>query len=201
MALRRKNVLYVGTACPRCAVPLRHETLTSGTQMCPRCAKPFEAVHFLPPETQAAVAEIAGLDPSAGAPCSKHARNKAEAACQRCGQFMCTLCKIDADGKVYCPPCFERLSGEGALQSTATKLRNYAGLAAMLAILNLMFCWMVVGLITAPLGIFYGVRGLAQKRKMGETEGVTGLYVSIVFNSIFFVATGVITVAYFGAFR
>jgi len=203
MALRtrRRNSLYAGTACPRCSVPLRHETLTSGTQVCPRCGKQFDAVHFLPVEPLAAVAEIAGLDPSAGAPCAKHARNKAEAACQRCGQFMCALCKIDADGKAFCPACFERLSGEGALQSTATKLKNYSGMAAFFALINLFLCWLVIGLVTAPVGILYAVRGLGQKKKMQETEGIVGLYLSIVFNALLFVASGIISAAYFGAFR
>lgn len=203
MALRprRGNALYAGTTCPRCGVPLRHETLTSGLQICPRCGRPFEAVHFLPVEPIGAVAEIAGLDPSAGAPCAKHARNKAEAACQRCGQFMCALCRIDADGKAYCPACFERLSGEGALRSTATRIRNYPGLAAFCAIINLLLCWLVVGIVAAPLGIFFAFRGLGQKKKMQETEGVAGLYVSIVFNSVFLMASVIITMAYFGVFR
>lgn len=201
MALRRKNALYAGTACPRCGVPLKHETLTSGTQLCPRCSKPFEAVHFLPVEPLAAVAEIAGLDPSAGAPCGKHARNKAEAACQRCGQFMCALCRIDADGKAYCPPCFERLSGEGALQSTATRLRNYGGLSLSCAILSFIFGAIVIGMILAPIGVYFGARGISQKRKLEEREGVISLILTIILNVILFFTSLLLTLAVFGVFR
>src|SRR6185436_13787988 len=124
--LGRWRTSYSGVACPRCNRPLRHETLLSGSQSCPICNGLFEAVRFDPVEVKVVVPEIAGTGPEGAAPCARHARNQAEAACARCGQFMCSLCKIDADNKVYCPGCFERLSSEGSLASAVTRVKNYA---------------------------------------------------------------------------
>jgi hypothetical protein len=86
-------------------------------------------VRFDPVEPRVVVPDLAGTGPEGAAPCTRHARNQAEAACARCGQFMCALCRIDADQKTYCPGCFDRLSAEGSLTSAVTRVRNYAGWA------------------------------------------------------------------------
>jgi hypothetical protein len=174
--LGRWRASYVGIACPRCRRTLRHETLRSGEQSCPACNGLFEAVRFDPVEARVVVPDLAGTGPEGAAPCARHARNQAEAACARCGQFMCALCRIDADQKTYCPGCFDRLSAEGSLSSAVTRVRNYAGWAA----LCLLGTFMCVGPITSPLGIFFCIKGLLDKKARKESDGVVGLYVMMV---------------------
>jgi len=180
--LGRWRAGYMGMACPRCRRGLRHETLRSGEQTCPACFGLFEAVRFDPIEPRVVVPDLAGTGPEGAAPCARHARNQAEAACARCGQFMCALCRIEADQKTYCPGCFDRLSAEGSLQSAVTRVKNYAGWAA-LCILGSFVC---VGLFTAPLGIFFCIKGLKDKKSRGETDGTVGLAMMLVLCVLFF---------------
>lgn len=187
---------YAGMACPRCRRSLRHETLRSGEQTCPSCNGLFEAVRFDPVELRVVVPDIAGVGPEGAAPCARHARNQAEAACSRCGQFMCSLCRIDADQKSYCPGCFDRLSTEGSIASSVTRVRNYAGWAA-LCCLGAFFC---LGPLSSPLGVYFCVKGLKDKRSRGETDGTVGLVVMMVICILAF-GLGVLQFAgIFGAF-
>lgn len=192
---------YAGTSCPACSAVIRHESIRTGHQACRSCGTSFEGVRFDPPEIAAVVAELAGVGPTETAPCSRHARNVAVAACGRCGQFMCALCKIDADGKAYCPGCFERLSTEGALASTATRLKNYAGLAT----LCILGAWLLSGfLLSVPaglLGIYFCVKGIREKGLRGESEGVIGLYARIVICILMMIGGTMVTLVMFGAFR
>jgi hypothetical protein len=183
--LGRRRAGFAGVGCPRCRRPLRHETLRSGEQACPACNGLFEAVRFDPVDPKVQVPEIAGVGPAGAAPCARHARNQAEAACARCGQFMCTLCKIEADGKSYCPPCFERMSAEGTIASGVTRLWNWPGLAA----LCLLASWMLWFTLVIPAfgwiaGISFCVLGLKEKKSRNEADGVVQLYILIVVNAL-----------------
>ena len=169
------GVGYPGPACPHCAAPLRLEAFVSGPRTCLRCGRSFRAVRFEPAPVAAAPVAVAT---EASAPCARHPGNPAEAACQRCGQFMCSLCRIDSDAKAYCPACFERLSSEGALASTVTRIRNYSGLANMVLIAGFLTCWL--GLPLGIYGIVLCVKGLKDKGRRGDTEGLVGLVVQLV---------------------
>jgi hypothetical protein len=199
MALRtgKKQGTYQGVACPRCEAALPAALSGARTQACGRCGKTFEIVRFDPVEPRLVVAEVAAAGPEAGAPCARHARNQAMASCQRCGQFMCGLCRIDADGRSCCPPCFERLSSEGALASTVTKFRNFAGIASLCMVAGLLF--MIAGAPLGGLGAYFCIKGIGDKRSRGETDGVAGLYVRLVV--CIFVALGgvLVLLAIFGA--
>jgi uncharacterized paraquat-inducible protein A len=197
--LGRRRAGYAGTACPSCKTPFRHDTLKTGTRACPRCNIQFELVVFDPVEARVAVAEMAGLTVESAAPCATHSRNQAVAACEHCGKFMCELCKIDADRKVYCPGCFERLSAGGELASSVTHFKNYEGLA----LASILICWlfMPAALIAVPMGIYYCIRGLSEKARRDETEGRVALIVRLVI--LLLMSLGAVFVAFgiFGAFR
>ena len=173
---------YRGVACPICKRSLRHESLISGTQVCPYCRGAFEAVHFTPAETKVTVAQLGEAGPDAAAPCARHGRNAAVAACERCGSFICELCKIEADGKILCPPCFERLSAEGELPSAVVAFRDYGLVAQTWAMFGIVF-----GFVFGPLALVYGLKGLKQKKRMGESRGVVWTYVCMVLGVLEFV--------------
>ncbi len=95
---------------------------------------------------------------------------------------MCALCRIDLDGRTLCPTCFERLSTEGTLESTRTTFRDYPGLASVTAVAGLLLWFATV--LLGPLSIYYAVKGLRQKKQMGERDGRVGLWFAILLGSI-----------------
>ena len=197
--LGRWRASYVGIACPRCRRTLRHETLRSGEQSCPACNGLFEAVRFDPVEARVVVPDLAGTGPEGAAPCARHARNQAEAACARCGQFMCALCRIDSDQKTFCPGCFDRLSAEGSLASSVTRVRNYAGWAGICVLASL-FVYFLPSPVTGPLGIIFCLKGLKEKRARKESDGIAKLYLMMGLCFLMVLVGAVFVAAMFGAF-
>ena len=197
--LGRRRAGYAGVSCPSCKAPLRHETLRTGTRVCGRCNLRFEAVVFAPVETRVAVAQMAGLSVESAAPCATHSRNQAVAACEHCGKFMCELCKIDADRRVYCPGCFERLSKEGELASSVTHFKNYEGLA--LACILLSFLFWPTAIIAVPMGLYYCIQGFREKGRRGETEGQVALITRLVILLLMGLGLTFMVLGIFGAFR
>lgn len=165
----RSLAVYAGPACPHCQVPLPLERVLSGAQDCPACGRPFEAVRFRPPARQDRVVEVGAAGPEEAASCAAHRRNAAVASCERCGIFMCALCRTDVEGLAICAPCFERMAAEGALHSAETRYRNYLGLAWASGLLGAIF-WFP-GLVTGPAAIYYAFRGLRQMSEWGDVGG------------------------------
>jgi hypothetical protein len=83
---------------------------------------------------------------------------------------MCDLCRIDADGMVLCPACFDRLSAEGALPSARTTFRDFGRMGVTLLVAGFLFT-----VLAAPftLGAVYaGVKELRQRKTLGEGSAV-----------------------------
>lgn len=165
----RSLAAYAGPACPHCQVPLDLERVISGAQDCASCGRRFEAVRFRPPARQERVTEVAAAGPDEAASCAAHRRNAAVASCERCGIFMCALCRTEADGLAICAPCFERLAAEGALHSAETRYRNYLGLAWLSGLVGALL-WFP-GLVTGPAAIYYAFRGMRQMSEWGDVGG------------------------------
>lgn len=160
---------YAGPSCPHCRRALDVERLVSGVQHCPHCARRFEAVHFRPPAREHAVRELGASGPAEAASCAAHRRNAAVASCERCGIFMCGLCRTEADGRTLCAPCFERLAQEGALNSAQTTYRDYLGQSWLASVLSFLVCFS--GVLLGPLGIYYAVMALRQMNEWGDVGG------------------------------
>ena len=166
----RAKPAYEGAGCPRCWTPLPRAVLDGGAAYCGSCALSFTAAIFEPPERPQAVVRAVDLSTS-DSRCARHARNVAVAACERCGAFMCALCRIDSDGKVLCSGCFERLRGEGELASASTSFRSWRTMGTHLALLGLLLS--PLGVVIGPATVVAAVRGLRQDRKSGEGGGLT----------------------------
>ena len=174
-------------ACPRCRGLIDVSLIgTSALSHCPICRGEFESIRFQPRVVHVKVTELAAAGPEAGQPCAIHQRNAAVAACERCGSFVCSLCRIDFDEHVYCPSCFERLSESGSIESAKTRFRDYEGLASLTATLGCLFTW--IGILLGPLALYYGIKGLKQKKEMGETDGRFGIFVAMTLGVIEMVA-------------
>ena len=135
-------------------------------------------MRFDPIKPVVAIPQLAGVGVEAAAPCARHSRNQAVASCSRCGQFMCSLCRIDAKGSAYCPPCFDRLSTEGVIPGGEMRVKNYAGYASvcLFATLSVFF----IAPISGSVGIYFCVQGLRDKRRRNEGDGVVRLYVLLI---------------------
>lgn len=172
--------VYSGPQCPRCAMPLPPESLRTGQVDCRYCHGVFEATAFEAPQRlTVAQVQLAGAGPEADAACAIHARNLAVTSCQRCGLFICALCDMNIGTGSYCPPCFERVRAEGELRPAARRYRDYAGMARTAVIVGLLFSFMFLGLPFGALGIYYGLKGLQQRREEGKPR--TGVMFTIAF--------------------
>ena len=158
---------YAGPCCPACGAALELARVVSGMQACASCNADFEATRFQPAERSGKAQQL--VEAADGTACAAHPANQATANCQRCGVFMCPVCRIDADELALCPACFDRLSSEGALASTRTSFRDYGRQAWTVALAGLPL--LALGAAIGPAAIYFGVRSLKQLREMGETTG------------------------------
>ena len=153
-------------ACPRCGRSLDHARLVSGPQSCPLCTGRFEAVRFDPPPPDTSVPRLAEAGPEGAQACPVHPGNAVVGTCGRCGVFTCALCRVEADARVLCPPCFERLADAGELPSLVSTYRDYGRAQYIVALLGLLFFFL--GPVTGPASAYYGTKALAQARAAGE---------------------------------
>ena len=158
----------MSVACPRCGVAIDPGSIVSGMQTCRLCRGRFEAVRFDPPAVDTSVPRLSESGPGGGQPCPAHPGNAASLHCSRCGVFACALCRIETDGKVLCPPCFERLADAGELPSLLATYRDYGRSQALLAMLGLVIPFF--GPVAGPASMYYGTKALEQRRRMGEEE-------------------------------
>src|SRR5262245_4442914 len=167
---------YTGPECPRCGAWLDLDRLGAGEQRCATCGGIFLATPFRPPALKERVESVAEAGPEGAIPCARHPGNAAEANCSRCGVFMCNLCKIEIEGQELCPGCFDRLTAQGVLSGTQTRIRDYRGMAVSLGVLGLLFsCF---GLITGPLTLFLVAQAARQKRLWNEKGGIPALVIA-----------------------
>jgi hypothetical protein len=61
--------------------------------------------------------------------CAYHPDADAAGACVNCGRLICTECKVELSGKIYCNPCIERM----LLDKTATQPAKPEPVAAIIS--------------------------------------------------------------------
>ena len=169
---------YTGPACPRCDSEIDPGAFVANPVSCPVCLREFEAIRFEPPALEVSIPRVAEAGPDGANPCGHHPANVASEHCSRCGVFMCALCRVDSDGRVLCPPCFERLADAGDLPSLVSHYRDYGHIQAYLVLLGLLVIF--VGPVAGPASIYYGMKALAQKEAMGDPGGRVGTWVLFV---------------------
>ena len=190
---------YAGPACPRCGNPVELRELTDGPVNCPHCGGEFEARVFHPPTRHARVLQLAQSGPEAAGACANHPRNAAVTTCDHCGIFICSLCEMSVDGGRYCPTCFERLAGEGTLQSARTRFRAYGSLAGLTALGGLLLSSFFLGLPLGILSLYYVVKGFRARRESGAT--IPGLILAASLAILDLVIAGILFFAIVMAFK
>jgi hypothetical protein len=188
---------YDGPACPRCDNEIDPGALLSNPVSCPVCLREFEALLFEPPAADVSVPRVAEAGPDGAHPCGHHPGNVASEHCGRCGVFMCRLCRIDIDGRILCPACFERLADGGALPSLVAHYRDYSHMQFSLALLGLVLVF--IGPVAGPASVYYGVKGLRQKEAMGDPGGRVRAWVLFALAAVETVAGVAVLVSMVGA--
>jgi hypothetical protein len=159
---------YRGPACPYCGAALQPEEMAAGPQLCFSCAESFEATPFSPPPPFLPPLALAAAGPAGGTPCAVHAGNAAIGNCERCGLFVCALCRTDVAGQKLCAACFDRLTAEGTLPALRTSFADLPGLAVLAGFGGLFF--VVFGIVTGPLTLVLAALAVRQKQR-GEGSG------------------------------
>jgi hypothetical protein len=133
-------------ACPKCRRTLP-DAYWQGMDVvrCPACEAEFEQVRFPALGAVRAVDQAAALA-SGEANCFFHAGNRAEAACDGCGRYVCSVCRVRFAGQQLCPSCLEARDDRRKLPENHRVL--YEHIAVLLAFLPLLV-WPVT-LVTAP---------------------------------------------------
>lgn len=131
-------------------------------------------MRFDPVLPDLSVRRTAEAGPEGAHACANHAGNVAVTHCSRCGVFICSLCRIDADAQVLCPGCFDRLVVEGGLPSAIATYRDHGRQASVLAVLGLLVIF--VGPIAGPASVYFAHKGLEQRKVQGEEGGRAGLF-------------------------
>jgi hypothetical protein len=142
--------------------------MAAGPQICLACAGSFEATPFSPPSAYLPPQSLAEAGPAGGTPCAAHAGNAAVGNCERCGLFVCALCRTEVAGQRLCPPCFDRLAAEKGLPTLRSSFADLHGLALLAGIGGLLVFY--IGVITGPLTLALAIFALRQKRR-GEGSG------------------------------
>ena len=187
---------YGGPGCPRCWTPLPPAVLGLGNVHCGECALDFTAAVFQPDEARPDSQPLEA--PTGGAACARLARNAAVAACERCGAFMCALCRVEVDGKGLCAACFDRGRSEGSLQAAQTTFRSWRTLGLHLSVMGLVMY--PLGILIGPASLFATVRGIGQARKDGDEGGALGTVAAFVLALLVTLAGGLFLLALAGVF-
>lgn len=165
-----------------------------GNVQCGNCGLDFESIVFSPPVRPAP----RQMDLAQGqVQCARHARNAAVASCERCGAFMCGLCKVDTEGKSLCAVCFERLRTSGELASTSTRFRSLGTLGLHLGIIGIPM--MAIGSVLGPAAIIITIRGMRQGKKDGTTGETVSAIIALLFGAFSTVAGIFVLLAMTGA--
>ena len=173
---------YGGVSCPHCGTPRDVRTIVSGAQNCPVCARRFEAVRFDPAPRDTTVPRLADAGPAGANACPQHPANASLANCSRCGVFLCALCRIEVEGRILCPACFERLDEQGALPGLVSTYRDHRRVQSGLVVLGLLIPF--VACVSGPGAIYYGTRALGRMESTGETDGRVGVWILSVLGAL-----------------
>ena len=151
--------------CPHCDRALSPQLRSPGSLrsagtaiVCPGCYRDMQ-VDFFP----ALFREPAAIDPGqltlaeGDAHCYEHASKKAITLCNACGRFLCALCEVEIDGKVWCPSCLQPDGTEPRVQALESRRTLYDSVALALSTWPVLLFFYPC-LLTAPLALFVAIR-------------------------------------------
>jgi hypothetical protein len=102
--------------------------------------------------------------------CSIHPNNAAVAVCERCGDFVCHVCRTLIDGRMLCPHCFELLHERGGLKFAQRdfQLPLYALLCSICALFT---TWICVGYGLVACALYFSMSALKEINRRPDLPG------------------------------
>jgi hypothetical protein len=143
-----------GILCSACLRPLPAELWTGVEgRRCPSCDAPV-LVKVFPAFAQTKIGSLPQpLAADLEASCFYHARSRAQAVCDECGRFLCSLCALEVPGRTLCPICFEANLRGRKIQDLESSRTMHDSIALALAIFPAFLFWPI--LVTAPFTLFW----------------------------------------------
>jgi hypothetical protein len=123
-------------------------------------------VRFEPPRRESRIPGAGGSGPGGAFACPAHRGNAAVASCERCGVFVCGLCRIDLEGQPFCPACFDRVVAGGEQVLTRNRFRDFEALGWLLSLAGLLCT--CTGVVTGPAAVFCALKARRQRLAWGD---------------------------------
>lgn len=185
---------YKGPECPHCGVLLPAAVPVSGDGECAACHKKFRTITFrVRPASQLI---IQGTTSGQVNVCGNHPANPAESECERCGMFVCALCRTDAENRIFCPACFERLVDEGAFQAFRKRVRSHFEMSKRYALFSALA---PLGLALVPFSVIHAVKAWKQMPELGTLNWKRGIVLTVAADIFLFVFSGFVMFAIIGS--
>lgn len=102
--------------------------------------------------------------------CSAHPNNAAVALCERCGDFVCHVCRTAVDGIMLCPKCFELLHARGGLKFTHRHFQ-FPLYALIFGICSIVTTWACLGFAFVPVSLYFGIAALKEINRRPDLPG------------------------------
>ena len=96
------------------------------------------------------------------ATCFAHENKRAVAACDSCGRFVCSLCRIEWGSRILCPSCVN--TAEKRTDLLTSSRTHFDTMALAIAVGSALL--FTLSIITAPIAIFLAVRALRGPRSV-----------------------------------
>ena len=126
-----------------------------GLLPCPGCNAPVQAIVF-PAITRTLFAVTPQpKEAEEEAVCFHHSTNRATAACEGCGRFVCGLCDFDAGPRHLCPICFQSSAGSPEFVARRTLYDSIALTAAIAPFLLILTAYLTF--FTAPAVVGFSI--------------------------------------------
>lgn len=143
--------------CPRCQRALEASSWNDEhSGRCFRCSAEFEFFPFRALVAVRASHAAQAVVVAEESVCFFHAENRAEAVCEECGRLLCPVCAINFGGRKICPTCISSTKSSPSTQMVRERSLP-DNIALSLALLPLLI-WPLT-LVTAPVALWYGIRG------------------------------------------
>jgi uncharacterized paraquat-inducible protein A len=149
------ELIHNSINCPRCSSPLTSNIFTEPSDsFCSHCGLVITGRLF--PrffniyKGETSLVEVSSDNESS---CFFHQKKLAVSHCSECGRFLCSLCELNIEGRIFCPNCLEKLDQEKRLKTFTNQVTFWDSITLSLAILP-MLLWPFT-IITAPLTLIY----------------------------------------------
>ena len=151
--------------CPICRAPLSSETNSAEEfVVCGYCSSEVTATKF-PANLRDFADTPAEPVRNEDSPCFFHATNRAAAVCDSCGRFLCTICKVQTGGEVWCPDCIDKNRNKPSTPQFFDQTILFDNTAFLLAVLSLLSgFYLVGGLLVALVSIGLIIYGWTRQR-------------------------------------